>query len=145
MLDPLSALSLASTVIQIADFGCKLVSQTQEIYSSVSGITKDNATIGQITRDVQCMYTDLKRKDDAFYRSSADDVALGRIADECTQAARELLEVLRTLKAPPGATQLKSLQVAIRSALKKSSIKNMEDRLLKIQKQINFRLQKMVT
>ena len=144
MLDPLSALSLASSIFQIIDFGCKLVSQTQEIYSSANGATRHSVTVAEITNDVLKLYVDLNDRTHAFSGSSADDIALGDLAEGCTQAAKDLLDLLKTLNAPPGATQWKSLRVAIRTALKQSKVRDLEARLLKIQRQVDRRINKMV-
>lgn len=62
MLDPLTALSIASSVIQIIDFGCRLVSETQQIYHSASGATKYNVTLREITEDIIILETNLSRQ-----------------------------------------------------------------------------------
>lgn len=46
MLDPLTALGVASSIIQLVDFGRKLVSQTQETYHTANGATIENLTVG---------------------------------------------------------------------------------------------------
>lgn len=145
MLDPLTALSLASSVIQIVDFGCKLVSQTQEIYHSASGTTKDNVTSGEIANDIHLLYKDLTSKDQEFNRLSEDDIALGKLVDSCAHEARELMHLLREIEVPPDATQWKSFKNAVKSARKKGMVNGIETRLLKIQKQINSRLHLMMT
>ncbi|KAL6714318.1 hypothetical protein ACLMJK_007741 [Lecanora helva] len=144
MLDPLTALSLASAIVQITDFGCKLVSQSQEIYKSANGALKDNVTIEEIVKDISDLYDGLRRNDSAFQRSSADDLALGNLADKCTEVAGELLDLLTSLKAPPGASHWKTFRIAIRNALKQSKVRDMEARLIKIQRQIDRHLHKMV-
>lgn len=145
MLDPLIALSVASSVIQIVDFGCKLLSQTQEIYHSATGATKDNVTSGEITKDINVLYKDLTSRDQNFQRLGPDDIALGKLVDSCAQEAKELMHLLRELEVPPDATQWKSFKNAIKSARKKGKVKDIETRLLKIQKQIDSRLNVMMT
>jgi len=145
MLSPLEALSVASAIIQIVDFGCKLISQTQEIYRSASGATKDNVTSNEIAEDINALYEDLTRKSQTFQRSSPDDIALGNLVDSCEQEAKALLHLLGNLQVPPDATQWKSFKAAFRSARKKGKVKDIETRLLKIQKQIDSRLQRIMT
>lgn len=145
MLDPLSALSIVSSVIQIVDFGCRLLSQTQEIYHSASGATKDNVTSGEIAKDINVLYSELSRKDQKFQRLGPDEVALGNLVDSCEEEAEELIKLLADLTVPTDATQWKSFQNAIRSARRNGKVKDIEIRLLKIQKQIDSRLLRMIT
>ena len=145
MLDPLTALSIASSVIQIVDFGCKLVSETQEIYSSASGATKDNVTSREITKDIKLLYQDLVRKNQAFQRLGPDDIALGKLVDSCAGEAEALMKLLEELKVSPDAKQWKSFKSAIKSARKKGKVNEIETRLFKIQRQINSRLNLMMT
>ena len=140
MLDPLSALSLASCVIQIVDFGCKLVSETQEIYHSASGATKENVTSGEIAKDINLLYKDLTSKEKGFQRLGPDEKALGKLVDSCAREAEALIKLLAELEVPQDANQWKSFQIAIKSARKRGKVHDIESRLLKIQKQINARL-----
>lgn len=145
MLTGLEALGVASAVIQIVDSGCKLISETQEIYHSASGATKDNVTSGEITKDITILYNDLTRKSRTFQRSNRDDIALGSLVDTYEQEAKALLHLLRGLEVSPEATQWKSFKIALRSARKKGKVKDIETRLLKMQKQIDSRLLRMMT
>ena len=145
MLDPLTALSIASSVIQIVDFGCKLVSETQEIYSSASGATKANVTSREITKDIKLLYQDLVRKNQAFQRLGPDDIELGKLVDSCAGEAEALMKLLEELRVPPDAKQWESFKNAIKSARKKGRVNEIETRLFKIQRQINFRLNLMMT
>ena len=139
MLDPLIALGIASSVIQIIDFGCKLVSETQQIYHVAKGATKDNVTFREITEDIIILDTNLSRQNQNNQRLSPDDIVLGNLADSCA------LGLLVELAVQPDATQWKSFKKAIKSARKKEKVGDIEKRLLKIQGQINYRLQVMMT
>ena len=144
MLDPLTALSVAGTIIQIVDFGCKLVSQTQEIYSPIRNATKENVTRDDIANDITLLYQELAEKDDCFPRLSADDKALGKLVDDCERAAKDLMLLLANLQVPPDANQWTSFKKAIQSARKEGKVAGLERQLLKIQKQIDSRLQLMM-
>ena len=145
MLDPLTALSIAGSMIQIVDFGCKLVSETQEIYHSASGATKDRVTDHEITEDITVLYSALAGQNRDFQRLSQDDIALGKLVDSCTVAALDLMNLLENLSVQPDATRWKSFKKAIESARKDGKVKGIEKRLVKIQRQINHRLQVMMT
>lgn len=145
MLGPLEALSVASAVIQMIDFGCKLLSQTQEIYHSANGATKDNVTSNEIAKDINILYKGLVKQGQSFKRSSSDDIALGKLVDLCQREAQALLELLEHLEIRNDATQWKSFKIALKTARRKGKVKELETRLLKLQKQIDSRLQLMMT
>ena len=145
MLDPLTALGVVSSVIQIVDFGCKLVSETQEIYQSASGATRKHVTSLEITEDINILYKDLLGQNQSFPKLSPDDIALEKLVDSCSREAEELIKLLGKLKVPSDATQWESFKKAIKSKRKQGEVKDIETRLLKIQKQINSRLQMMMT
>ena len=143
MLDPLTALSVASCVIQITDFACKLVSETQEIYHSASGATKDNVTSTEIAKDINDLYFDLRMKDKNFSRLDPDEKALGRLVDSCLQEVDGLM-ILLASEVPKDPSQWKSFKSAIKSARKRGKVDIIESRFLKIQKQIDSRLLMMI-
>lgn len=107
MLDPLTSLSVASSVIRIVDFSRKLVSETQEVYHSASGATRDNVTSREITQDINLLYQDLRSKNEDFQISGPHDIALRKLVDSCTGEAQALMKILEDLKVPPDAKQWK--------------------------------------
>ena len=145
MLDPVTAIGLASSMIQIVDFGCRLVSQTQEVYHSASGATKDNVTRAEITKDISSLLKDLTRKDQNFPRLNPDDIALGKLVDSCEHEANELMHLLEQLDVPDNVTQWKSCRKAIKIVREEGKVKDIERRLFKLQKQIDSRLHVMMT
>jgi hypothetical protein len=52
MPDPLTALGVASNVIQLVDFAWRLVSDSRDIYLSSSGLTQHNAALDTIAQDM---------------------------------------------------------------------------------------------
>jgi len=50
-MDPLTSLSLASGIIQITDFSCKLIRNGYQLYSR--GSTEENDDIEQVTKDLR--------------------------------------------------------------------------------------------
>ena len=49
-MDPLSALGLASNIIQITEFTGKLISQSKEIYRSADGTLSEHAILEEAAR-----------------------------------------------------------------------------------------------
>ena len=139
MLDPLTAISLASAIVQFVDFSIKIVSQTQEIYQSASGATRENVTIGEITQDIKDIYQNVTRNVSSR-QPQTNDMALLRLAESCEREADALLLILAELKVPPGASHWTSFRKAIKSARQKGKVQELETRLGKLQKQANSRL-----
>lgn len=127
----MTAFGIASSVIQIIDFGCKLVSETQQIYHSASGATKDDVTLREISEDIIILDTNLSGQNQNNQRLSPDDIVLGILADSCAREAKILLGLLVELAVQPDATQWKSFKKAIKSARKKEKAGDIEKRLLK--------------
>jgi hypothetical protein len=61
MMDPLSALSLAGTIIQFADFGSKLLSESLQLYKSSRGTLDANEQLELVTADLQSVIAKLRR------------------------------------------------------------------------------------
>jgi hypothetical protein len=52
-MDPLTALSVAFSVVQFVEFGIKILETDTEIYHSASGTSVQSAVIEDVTRDLQ--------------------------------------------------------------------------------------------
>ena len=60
--DPLSALSVATSVVTFVDFACQLVASTRTIYRTGRGLSPNSATLETVTTDLN----DLLLKSPAF-------------------------------------------------------------------------------
>jgi hypothetical protein len=63
-MDPLSALSLAGTIVQLIDFGGKLLSDTVQLYKSSCGKLDANQQLQLITGDLQSVVAKLQATPD---------------------------------------------------------------------------------
>jgi hypothetical protein len=59
-MDPLSALSIAASVVQFVDFGLKIVSKTKEIYNSSKGESIDDALTEATAKRLTILAKDLE-------------------------------------------------------------------------------------
>lgn len=138
MLDPLTALSLASAIVQFLEFSIKIISQTQEIYQSASGTTQENVTIGQITQDVRDLSQNVTKNRNE--QAQTYDIELMRLAESCEKEADALLLIVNGLKVPPGASHWTSFKKAIKGARQKGTVKRLDNSLNRLQKQVNSRI-----
>lgn len=139
MLDPLTAISLASAIVQFVDFSLKIVSQTQEIYQSASGATRENVTISEITEDIKALNHNIWSSTNNL-QLGPSEMALHRLVESCETEADALLLLLAELKVPPDASRWVSFKKAIKGARQRGKVQELETRLGNLQRQVNSRI-----
>jgi hypothetical protein len=136
-MDPLSALSLAGSIIQFVDFGTKLLSGAGELYKSPTGTLKINHQIELTTNDLKALITKLRS---SFYLETQPDPvneddevqreSFRNICDEAADVAQGLLERLSKLKVEDeNHRRIRSIQQVIRAAWKEKEILALQERL----------------
>ncbi|CAF9936018.1 MAG: hypothetical protein ALECFALPRED_006660 [Alectoria fallacina] len=152
MLDPLTAISLASSVVQFTDFGIKLVTGTIELYVSADGANKERSNfelkITQVRNLADQVLYPLEHND---YDGppSRDEKVLRELATSCKEIASDLLSVLDNLKVkrPVGlGRKLESLQKAVAALTpwNKDKIASLDKRLRRVQEGMFHRIQFMM-
>jgi hypothetical protein len=147
-MDPISALSLASNVIAFVDFGCKVVSQTRQIYKSVNGTLSDKVFIEALTDDLVALATNLEQSspntDSEKYDGylSEDSVALGDLCRRCKLIAADLLSKLERVKVKDGSANRnwQSFKTALRATLGREEMDRLASQLSEIRSEIEFRV-----
>jgi hypothetical protein len=61
VLDPLTALSVAGTIVQFVDFSSKILSHTAEFYNSAEGALSTNEELELVTADLSNLLARLRR------------------------------------------------------------------------------------
>ena len=131
-LDPLTALSVAGTIVQFVDFGSKLVSRSQELYRSSNGNLSVNEELSLITTTLLKLITKLRRPLalEELTTSDGDDYqALTALCDSCAQLAEELLTRLQSLKISGKFKMWRSIQQAIKSCWAEKDLDSLFKRL----------------
>ncbi|KAF5857370.1 hypothetical protein ETB97_005905 [Aspergillus alliaceus] len=93
-MDPFSALSIATAVLQFVEFSTKLLSGAREIYYSTTGSTVDNAALELIVKEIEAWPSRLRTSRVSNARVTEED-ALHRLAAECEILSRELFQLIR--------------------------------------------------
>lgn len=139
MLDPLTALGLASNIVSFIDYGCKLISDGYELYGK--GTLGGTEELELVTKDLVRLANDLTTNPSfASKPSPTDNGGLQQLAESCKILADQLLRILATLRPSNPRNGLECFRKAIRKARKRGTIENLEKRLEKIQNQLNIRL-----
>jgi hypothetical protein len=107
-MDPLSALSLAGTVIQFVDFGSKLISQGYELYKSTNGQLAVDEELELVTSDLRDVILRIQRVNvitplhpstsTMIDSSSSHVISFARICVEAVEVAQVILTKLDGFK-----------------------------------------------
>ncbi|KAN0108768.1 hypothetical protein V8E51_008510 [Hyaloscypha variabilis] len=122
-MDPLTALSVAASVVQFVSYGSELVSKSRELYKSAHGTLTENAEIEEASKRLQEMTAPLQ--------GIQGDQILEQICSGCVEVSRELVQRLDNLKVPEDHRhkKWKSFRQALKSVIGKSKIDEIEGRL----------------
>jgi len=145
-MEPLSALSIASAVIQIADFSSKVIARTREVYSSASGTIEETTLLEDAMTNLEDLMIGLEssisRKSagrGAFHQKTADQQLL-HLAKESHAVAADLREMLNKVKLKKDGRQRGALNQGLRSVLEQKNISALKEKLDEIRKQIDTAL-----
>jgi hypothetical protein len=138
-MDPLSAIGLASAIIQFVDFGSKILVTGYETYHSVHGTINDNIELESLTRSLYKFQEQLTISPKQLGHS---DPELQKLAQESSNIAGDLLQLLESFKVKEqGLIRTWGvLRESCRAAWKKDEIAKKEKLLNSISSQVNSRL-----
>ncbi len=140
MLDPFSALSLASNVVQFVDFASKLMSESRKIYKA--GFSTTTLELETVTKDLSLI---IDRLTDLFVSNVAkgerpDDSegqgGLQHLTSRCREVADELLAILEELKSEGSHSQWRCFRQALKTVRKHDYIEGLQKRLAEIRSQL---------
>ena len=99
MLDPFTAVSLASCVVQFTDFGIKLISGSIELYNSANGLNAERSNLEFKINSVRKLADKIiALNEDSDFLLSGRFARLSILAKRCNLIAKDLLSVLDDLK-----------------------------------------------
>ncbi|TVY41183.1 hypothetical protein LSUB1_G001515 [Lachnellula subtilissima] len=144
VLEALTALSLAATIVQFVDFSSKLLAKSHEIFVSVDGASIENNDLEAATKNLRDLgerlnKSTVSRRGDTVEATSEPEVALIQLTTKCSAVARELLTVLDHLKVQPGSNRKwKTFQQALKSSLKQSQVDEIKSRLQAMRQELSL-------
>jgi len=146
VLDPFSALGLASNIVQFVDFSSILISDSRELYRSVSGITIENGEVKEATEELQRLcdrLAGLRMTSSTTNALSKEEECLRKLAISCRETSHALLSVLRDITAQEPRKKWQTFRVALKSVLKKDQIQELEKKLDSHRSQLALQLMAM--
>ena len=145
MMDPITALGAASSIVQLVDFVQGLIHSTYKIFKSPSGRTKANVDLDSITTSLTMLNDDLmqsvKRATAGSSKQlSSKDVELLELCQNCRVVAAKLLAALNKLKAQKLDSFWHSFGRALLTVWKEKELASMKGELDTYRQQISLHI-----
>ena len=147
MLDPLTAISLASAIVQFVDFGSKVIRGASEIYKSADGALRENAELEDSTTKINQLNDRILLPPTVTVSVEAifEDEALTELASTSKVVAGELLSLLqdfRSVRRSGSHKRWESFRKAVsaQTPWNKDKIQRLESKLEGLQEKISRRL-----
>ncbi|KAH7119118.1 hypothetical protein B0J11DRAFT_441007 [Dendryphion nanum] len=143
-MEPLSALSVASNILQIVDFATKIVSRARNIHASADGVLDENSFLESATTNLSELAVELSKDlSRNLYRKSSTgstDKQLIKLAHEAASVASSLRAKLDNISRRTDGASRNALDQAFRSVWKQNEISTLCNRLDAIRKQVDTAL-----
>ncbi|XMA20696.1 hypothetical protein WAI453_013487 [Rhynchosporium graminicola] len=161
-MDPLTALSLASNVIQLIDFSSRIVSNCRGIYKSVDGALPEHQELELVTEDVLRLSKKLRNQrsekpgtfglepgksrrefSDEHSRTLEQEIAHKALSDMCISVSEELLLRLAKHKFTGGSSgqrKWKSFREALETVWSKKDLDALASRLDQLKTEISLHI-----
>lgn len=140
VLDPLSALGLASNVVQFVDFSWKLLSSGSALYHSTDGALLENREMEMIADDLSQL-THRLHNSLVVTRKSAllteSEKELMNLSQACEAVAKELLTTLDKLKVKGKRQRWTSFLAALRTVWTKEKVDAIRCRLKEFRSELD--------
>jgi Fungal N-terminal domain of STAND proteins len=132
MLDPLTAFSVAGTVVQFVDYTSKVFAKSSEIYKSTRGATQINEELQELATDLIDLTTKLSRPllhEGPPNSPSEEEQRLEQLCIACSKIAADMITRLDNLKPPRTRKRWRSFQQAIKMAWTEDEMNELTVRL----------------
>jgi hypothetical protein len=140
MLDPLTALGLASNIVQLITFASGLVAKGRDIYQSTDGTLVEHLELEAITKSLEDLSLEVALPDTVSPNLTKVERQLQQLCDGCRKATKELLDVIQKLKAQGPHKRWASFRQALNSIWKEDEIQGLSVRLERYRRQIDTTL-----
>ena len=143
MIDPVTALSVAGSIVQIVDFGIRVLSKGKHIYHSADGTLSADHDLEAVTTDLPLLQAKLQqswRPVDVLTALTDEEQRMHDLCLSCDSTAQKLLDRLNMAKAQGRPRRWKSLRQAVKSICSKHDIEEMSNSLHNFRTQLNTHL-----
>ncbi|KEY69342.1 hypothetical protein S7711_08410 [Stachybotrys chartarum IBT 7711] len=127
-MDPLSAVGLASNILQFVEFSVKLIGKGVEIYSSADGATVQHADLRASLDNLRDLAAPFRQRNNLRLSRDPDEMRIVQTAVACNEIAHGLENALDDLIATPH-SRTSSVLKALQSVWEQGKIDDMVRRL----------------
>lgn len=116
-MEPLTTLSIVTSVVQLIDFGSKIIANTRAVYKTADGITQETRSLSLVASDIQDLTATLQK---SLQEASSgaplctDAKVLDQLGRECAAVAGELLDYLKAFSTTTKPSVWRSVDIAFR-------------------------------
>ena len=137
--DPVSAIGLAGTLVQLIDFGRKLLCESHQIHASPTGVSSRNEELENAAQTLLSLDGNVEHSLQSKGRAtSANDQELRRLGQNCHLISLELLTTLDKLRvAGSKHRKWRSFQQAFKSVLSNDEINDLLRRMQESRQQLD--------
>jgi hypothetical protein len=139
-MDPLTALGLASNIVQFVDFTSKLISTTHSLYTSTSGAKAEHLELEALANTLRGLADNAAPPSQGIKNVSFEESTFIELGDMCRGVSDELLSVLQSLRVKGSHRGWKSFIQALKSEWKQKEISALEARLDRIGDILNTKI-----
>jgi hypothetical protein len=143
VLDALSALGVAASVVQVVDFSSKLISKGNEYHKSANGALLEHNELAAAATNLMNLSKALEksfRTIQAGSEDSSEEASFRIVVEDCRTTASEFIAVLNTFKVARGHKRWKSFRQAFKTMWNKDKIEEMLGKLNMIREQLVIHL-----
>ncbi|KAF4445542.1 hypothetical protein F53441_10739 [Fusarium austroafricanum] len=137
-MDPLTAISLAASIVAFVDFGSKLIKGTIEIYETTDGTLAGNRCREAVAAAMKDLASRLTPPQSSLVTD--EEKQLYNLAMECHAICDNLLDLLRRLKPKDMSSKRQSLWAAVKSVFHESECEDLEKRLDACRRQLEMHM-----
>lgn len=139
-MEPLSALSIATAVVQFLDFAGTLVSGTWEISRSSFGDTEKNSDLRYITESLQKHNEELRNclNQSNVAPFSSQDRDIEQLCRQCNEVADRLVTILNRVRSHSKDSKWTSFRAALRTMWSQEEVDTLQKTLDSYRQQISM-------
>jgi hypothetical protein len=141
-MDPLTALSLASSIVQFVDFGSELVAKGWRRYKSADGSLVEDVDTEMAVHHLVYLVSKLQNPSESRLPDSeagqVEDQAFRALCTKCHSMGEELLSCLKAARVEGKHRKWKSFRQALRSVSTEEKLSKIEARLSALKDELEF-------
>lgn len=136
-MDPLTAFSLAGTIIQFLDFTTSLIRTTVEIHDSIRGLSSEVSSLEEVYTALREFSSELEtsnqKSQDVPSEIRVQMTSMNSLSRSCKEDCDKLLKIVGKLTSGGPRRRWKSFKAAVSSLRKQNEIAVLEERVSRTQ------------